>query len=80
VAEQIAPGFAFDVELLMRARLAGEPVVEVPVSYVHDDRTRVRVVRSSAEMSVDLVRLARRLRTRGKTARPTRPPAGEPPA
>jgi glycosyltransferase involved in cell wall biosynthesis len=80
VAEQIAPGFAFDVELLMRARLTGEPVVEVPVSYVHDDRTRVRVVRSSAEMSVDLVRLARRLRTRGRGVRPIRPPAGGPPA
>jgi len=69
VREQISEGFAFDVELLMRARIAGLRVVEVPVTYVHDDRSKVRVVRASLEMARDLVRVASRLRSDGRRAR-----------
>ena len=39
--EQLVSGFAFDVEVLMRARNAGLRVEEVPVVYVHDADTRV---------------------------------------
>jgi glycosyltransferase involved in cell wall biosynthesis len=37
--DQISPGFAYDVELLLRADQAGIGVVEVGVSYLHDDRS-----------------------------------------
>lgn len=63
-AEQLCPGFAFDVELLLRARQAGLRVVEVPVLYVHDPRSRVRVGRASVEMLAEVSRLALRFRTR----------------
>ena len=75
VREQIAQGFAFDVELLMRARLAGYGVVEVPVSYVHDDRSKLRVTSSSFEMARDVLRLWLRLSAR-RQSRPTDTPAG----
>ena len=61
---QISSGFAFDVELLMRARLADLQVAEVPVTYVHDPRSQVRVASASVGMVLDVVRVARRLRSR----------------
>jgi len=64
-AEQLCPGFAFDVELLMRAKLAGLRIAEVPVLYVHDERSRVQVGRASVQMLRDVAMLARRLRPRG---------------
>ncbi len=69
LAEQICPGFAFDVELLMRADLAGLRIAEVPVLYVHDSRSRVRVMSASVQMLRDISRLAYRLR---RSARPRR--------
>ncbi len=38
--DQLVSGFAFDVEILMRARNAGLSVEEVPVVYIHDHDTR----------------------------------------
>ncbi len=61
-AEQLCPGFAFDVELLMRAKLAGLSIVEVPVLYVHDPRSRVRVGSASLQMLREVSSLSRRLR------------------
>jgi dolichyl-phosphate beta-glucosyltransferase len=55
-------GFAFDVEVLARARRAGFAVVEVPVVWRNDARTRVRAGRDSLAMLADVVRLAWRLR------------------
>jgi dolichyl-phosphate beta-glucosyltransferase len=60
-AEQLCPGFAFDVELLLRAQQAGLHMVELPVLYVHDSRSRVRVAPVSAQMLSEVVRLAHRL-------------------
>jgi len=68
-AEQLCPGFAFDVELLLRARQAGLRIVEVPVLYVHDSRSRVRVARASAEMLAEVARLSYRLRARSRRRR-----------
>ncbi len=62
VAEQYCPGFAFDVELLMRADAAGLRIAEVPVLYLHDERSQVRVVSASFTMLRDVCRLAYRLR------------------
>ena len=64
---QECPGFAFDVEMLMRARLASLRVAEVPVVYVHDHHSRVKVVGASLEMLRDVTRLAYRLRLRGSS-------------
>jgi dolichyl-phosphate beta-glucosyltransferase len=63
-AEQLCPGFAFDVELLLRADLAGMRIVEVPVLYVHDGRSRIRVAPASLQMLREVSELARQLKPR----------------
>lgn len=73
LSEQTSRGFAFDVEMLARAHLAGLEVAEVPVSYLHDDRSKVRPLRTSLEMARDLIRLSVLLRRDGRRARRTRP-------
>jgi dolichyl-phosphate beta-glucosyltransferase len=62
LAQQRCSGFAFDVELLMRASAAGLRIAEVPVTYVHDSRSRVRVVGATFEMLREVTSLARELR------------------
>lgn len=69
LAEQACRGFAFDVELLMRAELAGLRIAEVPVLYVHDSRSSVRVVSAGVRMLADISRLAYRLRLRQSSRR-----------
>lgn len=68
LAEQTCPGFAFDVELLLRARLAGLRIEEVPVLYVHDSRSRVRVASASARMLGEVLRLSLELRRRPRSS------------
>lgn len=63
-ADQICPGFAFDVELLVRAELAGLEIAEVPVLYIHDSRSRVHVATASVHMLREVVELVRDLRPR----------------
>ena len=65
LAAQSCEGFAFDVELLMKAERAGLRIAEVPVLYLHDSRSRVRVVSASLRMLRDVGGLAYRLRMRG---------------
>lgn len=69
LAEQRCPGFAFDVELLMRADRAGLKIAEVPILYLHDSRSSVRVASASVEMLRDVSGLAYRLRLRGRRDR-----------
>jgi dolichyl-phosphate beta-glucosyltransferase len=64
IAEQTCPGFAFDVELLMRADMAGLRIAEVPVIYVHDPRSSVKPLSASYRMLRDVSGLAYRLRRR----------------
>jgi dolichyl-phosphate beta-glucosyltransferase len=66
LAEQTCPGFAFDVELLMRADQAGLRIAEVPILYLHDARSSVRVASASVEMLKDVAGLSYRLRVRGR--------------
>jgi hypothetical protein len=70
--EQLVSGFAFDVELLMRAHNAGLRVEEVPVVYVHDHDTRVSMASATTQMGRDVIRLAARLRRPYRT-RPVPP-------
>jgi dolichyl-phosphate beta-glucosyltransferase len=62
LAEQTCPGFAFDVELLMRADRAGLKIAEVPILYLHDARSSVRVGSAGMQMLKDVGGLAYRLR------------------
>lgn len=50
-------GFGFDVEILAIARRLGFPVAEVPVRWIDSADTRVRAVRDSASMFLDLFRV-----------------------
>jgi dolichyl-phosphate beta-glucosyltransferase len=66
--------FAYDVEILALARRRGCRVVEVPVLWFNSPGSRVRIVRDSARMIWDLMRIRRRLRRMSRTA----PPGGRP--
>lgn len=50
-------GFAFDVEMLARARRLGATIAEVPVHWQHVDESRVQAVRHSLQMARDSLRL-----------------------
>ena len=73
LAAQTCPGFAYDVELLLRADRAGLRIVEVPVIYLHDSRSRVKVVSASLKMLRDVCALSYRLRV--DKEEPWAPPA-----
>ena len=51
-------GFAFDVELCVNASRLGLRVAEVPVAWVNNSDTKVRLLRSSSRMAFDLVRIS----------------------
>lgn len=55
--------FAFDVEVLSRARVAELEIVEIPIPWAHDDSSRFRTVRDGTRAVVDVLRLRRNLRT-----------------
>ena len=74
---QIAYGFAFDVELLLRAKRAGATIAEVPIEFRHDRDSRVRPIASAASMALDVLRLSLRLR-RGAARERQRDPGREP--
>jgi glycosyltransferase involved in cell wall biosynthesis len=50
-------GFAFDVELFLRAERLGIPIVEVPVRVANAESSTVQMGRDSRRMIEDLVRL-----------------------
>ena len=49
--------FAWDVEILALARRGGYGVVEVPVSWKNSTASRVRPIRDSLQMVIDLVKI-----------------------
>ena len=61
-SRQVLDGLSFDVEILSIARHRGWTVEEVPITWVADDDTRVRLVRDSTAMALDVLRVAWRLR------------------
>lgn len=72
-------GFAFDVELLVRASLEGYRIVEVPVVYRDVPGSKVRIARDSFQMFKSLIRIRRQMsrlarlgqrRSAGRHARP----------
>jgi dolichyl-phosphate beta-glucosyltransferase len=67
-AQQTCAGFAFDVELLMRADREGLRIAEVPILYLHDLRSSVRVASASSQMLREVAGLTYRLRFRRNRA------------
>jgi len=61
-ARQTCSGFAFDVELLMRADSEGLRIAEVPILYTHDVRSSVHVASASFQMLREIARLSYRMR------------------
>jgi glycosyltransferase involved in cell wall biosynthesis len=57
-------GWFFDTELLLLADERGERVVEVPVSWVEDRHSSVRILATAAEDLAGLARVARQRRAR----------------
>jgi dolichyl-phosphate beta-glucosyltransferase len=55
---QRVDGFAFDAELCLTASRLGLPVAEVPVAWVDNRDTKVKLLRSSVRMALDLLRIA----------------------
>lgn len=53
--------FAFDVEILFRARTSGRRVTEVPITWSHVEASRVSPVRDGLRMTMDVLRLKRRV-------------------
>jgi dolichyl-phosphate beta-glucosyltransferase len=53
----VTDGFAFDVEILHRARGAGYEIREVPVRWINSGASKVSPVQDSAEMLRDLLRI-----------------------
>lgn len=49
--------FAFDVEILVRAKKEGFEIHEVPVRWRNDERTRVHAIRDSFQMLLDVLRI-----------------------
>ena len=66
ISELIQPlvidGFAFDVEMLVRARALGLNIVEIPVRWTNHPASHVRIVRDTVAMLIQLGRI--RLRKR----------------
>lgn len=63
VAKMIVERFAFDVELLVLARLAGLRILEEPITWRNSADSRVSPIRSSWNMFLDVWRLRRRVKT-----------------
>ncbi|MCX8160733.1 MAG: glycosyltransferase family 2 protein [Candidatus Saccharicenans sp.] len=53
-------GFAFDVEVLLLARQLGYKIAQVPVVWVNHPQSRVRLVRGSLGMFLELLKIRRK--------------------
>jgi len=75
-AELRAERYAFDVEVLAMARMAGLHIVEVPITWRHDARSTVQPLTHSVESLVELIGIALRVRKRqyleDRDSRPSR--------
>ena len=58
-SRQQLDGFAFDVEVLFLAEQLGFKAVDLPVRWINSPESKVRIVRDSLRMLVDILRLRR---------------------
>jgi dolichyl-phosphate beta-glucosyltransferase len=75
-AEQSTTGFAFDVELLMRAHDLGYPVSELPVDWSDQVASTLRVSSHGPQIAREIVRLRRSAQLRRLQPVGVRPPVG----
>jgi dolichyl-phosphate beta-glucosyltransferase len=59
--------FAWDVEFLMFAKANGIAIAEVPVSWAHQDASRVNPIKDSSEMLFRVIQMRLRVLFSGKT-------------
>ena len=62
VAEKIFPlvtikGWTFDVEALFIARKTGYTIIEIPIPWYYKSQSRVKVLRDSIHMGLDLIKI-----------------------
>jgi glycosyltransferase involved in cell wall biosynthesis len=57
------PGWTFDVEVLAIARQRKYRLVEVPIPWYYQPRSKINVLRDSAKMALDLFTIRRNIRT-----------------
>ncbi len=67
VADEIFPlqtitGWTFDVEVLYIARRRGYRIVEIPIPWYFDSHSKVRVIKDSLRMAMDLLAIRRNAR------------------
>lgn len=53
-------GWAFDVELILLARQAGAPIIEVPIDWNFDPDSRIQPIRDALQMARDVIAIRRR--------------------
>ncbi len=58
---QTIDGFAFDVEVLLLAKTLGYKVVDLPVRWINSPESKVRILRDSAQMLWDTLRIRSRI-------------------
>jgi len=56
-SRQQLDGFAFDVEVLLLAENLGFKTVDLPVRWINSPETKVKIVRDSLRMLIDVVRI-----------------------
>jgi dolichyl-phosphate beta-glucosyltransferase len=56
-ARQQLEGWAFDAEILYLARVLGYSVAQVPVRWVNDPNTKVRMLTAGPRMALDILRI-----------------------
>ena len=55
----ISNGFSFDLELIILAKISDIQISQVPVTYKHNQNSKVRVFRDSADMIIEALQLKR---------------------
>ena len=58
LGDQLVAGYAFDVEMLLRARALGLRVVEVPIRWTHRPGSKLNPLPAAFAMTRDVLRLA----------------------
>ena len=58
-SRQQAKGFSFDVEIIYLAQRAGMRIVEIPVRWVNEENSRVRMLIDPLHMAADIARIRR---------------------
>ena len=64
-------GFAFDLEILLRLKEEGQPVLQLPVAVINHGSSTVHPVRDALRMLRDLLKIKRSAKVRQKAKKET---------